>query len=344
MSAPVSIIIPAFNQVDYCRQCLTTLLENTVRPYKLILVDNGSTDGVAELFDAVPGATVVHAPENLGFAKGINLGLAHAEGHALLLNSDTLLPAGWLEPMLAALERDAAIGIVGPRSNCVSGAQQIDGLEFSDMESINRYAAELRMAQAGRTRDVARLVGFCMLIRDTVWRALGGMEEAFGIGNFEDDDYCIRVLRAGYRLCIAEDAFVFHYGSRTFLGMGITDEAWSNLLRRNEQVFADKWDVRPEERNDAVQQARQLLREAAALAEGGDFTEALSRCAEAQRLAPVFDQVYNDLGAILWSMGARDDAVRQFARALKLNPGSADARANHRAACAVMGRNPEEGL
>lgn len=338
MHAPVSIIIPAFNQVDYCRQCLHTLLENTPPPYKLILVDNGSTDGVGELFDSIPGAMVEHAPENLGFAAGINLGMRHAEGHVLWLNSDTLLPKGWLEPMLSALAQDPAIAMVGPRSNCVSGGQQIDGLNFESLEAIQQFADARAAQHRGQLVDVARLVGFCVLIRESVWRQLGRLDERYGIGNFEDDDYCMRALRAGYRLCVAEDSFVFHYGSRTFLAMGITDGAWQELIERNEAQFLEKWQAHPQERNDAVQHARQLLREAARAASAEDPVEALRLCREAQLAAPSFDQVYNDLGAILWSLGQHEEALKNFERALRLNPASAEAQQNYRDACAALGR------
>ena len=83
MSDLVSIIIPAFNQLDYCRQCVGTLQRNTEGPYRLILVDNGSTDGVSEFFDNVAGAEVLHLGENRGFAGGVNAGLDAAEYHAL---------------------------------------------------------------------------------------------------------------------------------------------------------------------------------------------------------------------------------------------------------------------
>jgi glycosyltransferase involved in cell wall biosynthesis len=204
MSTPISIIIPAFNQLEYCRQCITSIRLATTRPYKLILVDNGSTDGVSEYFDSIKGATVVHAKENVGFAAGVNLGLAHCEGHSLLLNSDTLVPNGWLERLEATLLQSDDIGMVGPRSNCVSGSQLIDDLQFNEMDKINAYADARAKEHGGELRDVARLVGFCLLIRDKVVQEVGLLDEAYGTGNFEDDDYCLRVMRAGYRLCVAE--------------------------------------------------------------------------------------------------------------------------------------------
>jgi glycosyltransferase involved in cell wall biosynthesis len=339
MDAQVSIIIPAFNQVEYCRQCLHSLLAGTQGNYRLILVDNGSTDGAGELFDTVPGATVLHAGENLGFAGGINLGLRHAQGHALLLNSDTLLPEGWLGILLRALESDPAIGMVGPRSNNVSGSQQIDGLEFATLDEINDFAQRRELDYRGQLRDVARLVGFCLLIRDTVWQHVGVLDEAYGIGNFEDDDYCVRVLRAGHRLCVAEDAFVFHYGSRTFLGMGILDDEWRSLIATNQRHFEAKWNTRVEERSDQLQSARQRLREAASALAAGDGTEALRLALEAVRLAPTYEVARNDLGAVLWSLGQHERALAQFEQAVRMNPAYEPAVKNLQDATAALGRN-----
>lgn len=334
---PLSIIIPAFNQLHYCKQCIDSLQRDTSRPFKLILVDNGSTDGVSEYFDTIPGATVVHCGENLGFAAGINRGMEHAEGHVLWLNSDTLLPLGWIARVEAAFAADDKVGMVGPRSNCVSGGQQIDGLDFVTMDEIDAFAEKRAREHAGELRDVARLVGFCVLIRDSVVTELGGLDEAYGIGNFEDDDYCVRALRAGYRLCVAEDSFVFHYGSRTFAGMGILDDAWTRLIAENQQRFEAKWQTQPEERIDALQTARQLLREATAAHATGDFPGAVRACKQAIEVAPMYEVPFNDLGAILWEAGERERAYTFFQHALRRNPAYVAARENLLAAAAVMG-------
>lgn len=335
---PISIIIPAFNQLEYCRQCIFALRANTARPYRLILVDNGSTDGVAGFFDSVSGAVVVHAGENKGFAGGVNLGLEYAQGHVLLLNSDTLAPRGWLRRLEAALLHDDHIGMVGPMSNCVSGSQQIDGLEFDSLDAINGYADRLAAEKAGQLRDVARLVGFCLLIRDSVVEEVGGFDESYETGNFEDDDYCLRVLRTGRRLCVAEDAFVFHYGSRTFMGMGVVDAAWEELLARNQRVFEEKWRARPEERSDAAQQSRRLNREGRAALETGGLEHAIRLLTHAVETAPFYHQNYNDLGAVLWQAGEGARACRLFKKALSLAPGNAEARENLLNAAEALGQ------
>jgi hypothetical protein len=340
-ASPISIIVPAYNQLGYCRQCVTSILANTSQPYKLILVDNGSTDGVSEYFDSVAQATVVHAQTNRGFAGGINLGLTHIPGHAVLLNSDTLVPRGWLARLEAALLSDDRIGMVGPMSNYVSGIQQINGPAFSTLEEIAAFSDKLAVEKQGRLHDVSRLVGFCMMIRDTVLRAVGGFDESFGLGNYEDDDYCLRVHQAGYRLCVAEDCFVFHYGSRTFLGMGVTGERWQALLAENQEKFLQKWQASAPDRSDQAQESLQLNCRARELFKQGRVTDALRVMKEAIEVFPWSEQNYNDLGAMLWKMGEHDRAFENFLRAVRLNPDYGEGRENLRDAARALGRLAE---
>lgn len=99
----VTIIIPAHNQAAYSRQCLTAVRRHTAAPHKLVLVDSGSTDGVEDFFDSVPSAEIIHLNKNRGFAPAVNAALEHAEGHVLFLHTDTIVPPGWLDRLLAVL-------------------------------------------------------------------------------------------------------------------------------------------------------------------------------------------------------------------------------------------------
>ncbi len=338
---PISIVIPAFNQLEYCRQCIQSLVAHTARPYRLILVDNGSTDGVSELFDSIPGAVVVHSDVNRGFAGGVNLGLEHAEGHVVLLNSDTLVPAGWLEVLERALLRADDVGLVGPMSNCVSGAQHIPGLDFTSFEAINAYAAKRARDHDNQYQEVDRLVGFCLLIREEARDAVGGFDESFGIGNFEDDDYCLRARQAGYRLHIANDAFVFHYGGRTFIGMGVVGGRWDALMQANMRTFVRKWDLEPPERVEAVQESQRLNARARAALETGDVREALALLRQAIEVCPWWEVNFNDLGVMLWRLDRPQEAYAQFLRAVRLNAAFEDARGNLLQAAEVLGKVSE---
>jgi glycosyltransferase involved in cell wall biosynthesis len=337
----ISIIIPAFNQLGYTRQCIASILENTEGEYRLILVDNGSTEAVYDFFCAIPGAVPIRSEANLGFAGGVNLGLRVAEGHVVLLNNDTLVPRGWLTGLCAALESAPDIGVVGPMSNYVSGSQLIPELRFESLDDINAYAEERRAEHGGRLRDVARLVGFCMLIRDRVVAEVGLMDEAFGLGNFEDDDYCVRVLRAGYRLCVDEASFVFHYGNRTFHALGLVEGKWDTLLEENAARFGAKWDLKPEDRLDEYREALQLNRKAGEALAQGDLVGAIRGYRDALLLAPQLARSHNDLAVALWQAGAGADAFERLKAALRLDPEFSEARENLLDVARALGREEE---
>ncbi len=338
---PISIIIPAYNQLDYCRKCITSIQANTQRAYKLILVDNGSTDGVGAFFDAIPHAEVVHTGTNLGFAAGVNRGLEHAEGHVLLLNSDTLVPNGWLTRLEQALLSADDIGMVGPMTNSAPGAQRIDGLELDSLAAINTYAAELARRNAGKILEAYRLVGFCMLIRESAWHSVGTLDEAFGIGTYEDGDYCLRVIQSGHRICIAEDCFVFHYGGRTFEGMGMTTEDLNALTTKNERMLFDKWGRFAAAHSEAALKSKQINAQAQAACSRGDFTEAVALLSEAIRAYPMNEKNYNDLGVIVWEMGDRAGAFENFVRAIRRNPDYEDGKVNLLRAAEVLNKETE---
>jgi len=336
----VSIVIPAFNQLDFCRQCVEMLLQNTPPPYKLILVDNGSTDGVSEYFDSVRGATVIHAGENKGFAGGVNLGLEQAEGHVVLLNSDTLTPTGWLDRLRTALESSGDIGLVGPMTNYAAGPQCIPDLKFEAMEEVEKFARELAEKQHGNLRDVPKLVGFCVMIRKETREKVGLFDESFGIGNYEDDDYCMRAICAGYRVCMALDAFVFHYGSRTFAGMGVTGKEWQDLLDSNERRFLEKWRGQCQG-SDAEKKSRQLARRARSAVRRGDLVGAANLYEQAVSAYPLDARNHNDVGVVLWRLDMREAAFSYFKAALKLKPDYAEARDNLRDAAKALNREAE---
>jgi len=100
--------------------------------------------------------------------------------------------------------------------------------------SLARWRTEHR----GEWLSVAKLSGFCLLLKRRAFDAVGGLDERFGLGFFDDDDLALRVQQAGFELAVAHDLFVHHFGSRTFAGAGIDAEA---LLAENQAKFASKW-------------------------------------------------------------------------------------------------------
>ncbi|MBV9124103.1 MAG: glycosyltransferase [Planctomycetes bacterium] len=233
-----SIIILTYNQLPYTQLCVDSVRHYTDEPYELVFVDNGSTDGTLEYLRALPDVTVIANPANLGFPAAANQGLRAARGdQVLLLNNDTVATSGWLRRLLAPLAEDPKVGLVGPCSNAVSGPQQVP-VPYRDLADLDGFAWEWAQVHPGECLAAQRLVGFCLLFRRELLERVGYLDERFGMGCFEDDDYCRRALDAGYRAVIARDAFVHHFGSQTFRGSGVDLGA---LLRRNHQVFLAKW-------------------------------------------------------------------------------------------------------
>lgn len=236
-----SIVIPVRNQSQLTKLCVESIRANTPGPLELILVDNGSSDDTPEWARAQADVTYIRNDVNRGFAAACNQGIAAAGGaYVVLLNNDTAVPAGWLDGLLAPMAADPGIGLTGPRTNEITGPQRCSEASVygKDMATMQRFAADWQLRHRGTGFRLNRLVGFCLAIRREVIDRIGGLDERFGTGNFEDDDYLLRAAKAGYRAWVANDSFVHHWGSQTFVGEKIE---YGAQLRRNWVIFARKW-------------------------------------------------------------------------------------------------------
>jgi GT2 family glycosyltransferase len=269
-SHPASVVIVTHNNLAFTKLCVHTVLANTGFPgYELIVVDNGSADDtpafLRELERACPNVRVACNADNRGFAAANNQALALAGGEVLvLLNNDTLVPHGWLEGLTAHLAGDE-IGAVGPVTNRTCNEAQIDA-PYRTYGEFVRFAADRASSHAGRATDIPMLAMFCLAMRREVFEEVGPLDERFGLGLFEDDDYSMRLRRAGYRTACAEDVFVHHFGEASFGGVAC-DGGYSGLLQANRKQFEEKWGVawrphgrRPDPKRDAdVEAARRAV-------------------------------------------------------------------------------------
>lgn len=237
-----SIIVLTYNQLALTKQCLESIWKHTNNDcIEVIVIDNGSHDGTRDYLKQITSIKAIFNKTNEGFAKACNQGLEVASGdNILFLNNDTVVTNQWLEPMIKLLYQDDKIGMVGPVSNYVSGPQQVP-VNYTNVEEIEDFSRLYCLQQRGRSKAVLRLVGFCLLVKKKVLDQVGGFDERFVGGSFEDDDLSLRVLQAGYQLKIALDSFVHHHGHATFTGN--PDLSISQLYEENRQRFIDKWKV-----------------------------------------------------------------------------------------------------
>lgn len=254
----VSIVIPVFNRVRYTFKCLQALAKNTGdTPCEVILVDNGSTDGTAELLASLGGdVRVISNAQNLGFAKACNQGAQAAQApNILFLNNDTEVQPGWLPPMLDLLRSDPATAVVGsklvyPQNGRIQHAgvvfrptgqpyhvfQGMDARHFA-VNSVERFQA---------------VTGACLLIRAGVFFAVGQFDEAF-INGFEDIDLCLKVGQAGHRIYYTPRSVVLHHESIS-AGRKTHDQ-------RNGLLFLRRWmgKVEPDENRHYARLGMQLI-------------------------------------------------------------------------------------
>ncbi len=103
---------------------------------------------------------------------------------------------------------------------------------------MQAFAVRWRNERRGKWFTAGKLSGFCLLMKRAAYETIGGLDERFGLGLFDDDDLAVRARRAGFELAVAHDLFIHHFGSRTFAGNGIDAE---RLLRENSRKFTEKW-------------------------------------------------------------------------------------------------------
>jgi GT2 family glycosyltransferase len=238
-----SIVVASFDSLAFTRLCLESVLVNTgAPPFELIVIDNASGDGSREYLEELAArdarVVLIANSENVGFPAACNQGLAAARGETLvLLNSDTIVAPGWLAGLEAHL--DAGAGLVGPVTNRIGNEAEVP-LSYETYGDFLREAATRAMKRRGEAIEIPTLTMFCLAMRRRAWEAIGALDESFGVGTLEDDDYSERARRAGLRLLCAEDVLVHHFGEGSF-GKLFGDGSYSRLLDRNRQQFEQKW-------------------------------------------------------------------------------------------------------
>ena len=229
----LAVIVLAHNALPFTQRCLRSLLAHTDTPFRVILVDNASTDGTAEWAGALdPRVTVVRSEVNLGVSGGRNAGLAAIEGepvYVVFLDNDIEVLAGWWQPFAAALERDPEAGIAGEQGIAIT--------VLSDRREI------LPICGSGVV-ECDMVIGFCMFMRARAVRTIGRFDENMSLFWHDDDDYGMRARQLGWHVLHAPSRRVIHFEHKS---SSLVDGIWaapgrpSELSDRNQAYLAEKW-------------------------------------------------------------------------------------------------------
>lgn len=243
----VEIIILNWNGKQITVDCIESLRALAYPNYKILLVDNGSTDGSVPYIRArYPDLEVVENADNLGYAEGNNVGMRRAmeneASYILLLNNDTVVDPDFLGVLIKAAEADPRIGFAGPKVYFYDFMGRKDVISFAggllDMRKgkpIHIGEKQVDGGQHDRQRDVDYVEGSCMLVRADVIKKIGMLDPAY-FAYWEEMDWCVRGARAGYRM-------IYVPGSKIWHKIGASSVGSSNvyLLTRNRFWFMRKY-------------------------------------------------------------------------------------------------------
>ena len=250
----VSVVVVSSGEGAMTRRCLEALDRHTETggPLEIIVVDNGSGGEVtraAQEAAAVSASAhgravaVIQNPNNEGFAFACNQGLDRARGQVLaIVHDDVVVGPGWMRRAVALLAADPAIGLVGPATNDAAGAQRMRAASAGGAEDAAAFAELFAAEHQGESVLVPRLAGLCLIVRREVVMRVGGFDTLYGLGKGADDDFSVRVARAGWRLAIALDVFVHHQGGAGYRRRGVdprraADAGW--------RAFCARWNHPP---------------------------------------------------------------------------------------------------
>lgn len=196
----VSIIIPTFNKCEYVVEAVKSIEANIKSDYEIIIVDDGSTEDMFEPFKNNSKVIVYRNDENSGFPKSVNQGLQVASGkYILLVNNDTVCTKGSIDRMIEIAKSDEKIGLVGVISNNASGPQLDRKAKYNTINKMHTYANKIRLENKGKNYVFPRIAFLFTLITKEVIDKIGGLDERFSPGYYEDDDFCLRAQLAGFK-------------------------------------------------------------------------------------------------------------------------------------------------
>lgn len=239
-----SLIVLTYNNLALTKECLKSIEVNTYYDnYEVIIVDNMSTDNTREYlrenYSNRENYQLIFNEDNLGFAAGNNVGLAAAEGDILvILNNDTYVGPYWLSGLIRALEANPQLGLVGPVTNNIGNESKIN-ISYDNWSEMGLKALEYCAREANKIYPIDCAAFFCVAFSREVYEKVGPMSLDYGLGFFEDDDYCMRVREAGWEIAVVEDSFVHHHLSASF--NKLKNNKKEELMKRNQAIFESKW-------------------------------------------------------------------------------------------------------
>jgi len=242
----VSIVVVTYNNIELTKKCLESMEKfNNYHNSEIIIVDNMSEkdetrEFLIEYEKAHEHVKVILNDINGGFSYGNNIGIKAASGeYIILLNNDTIVTPNWIERLISHFHTNEKLGMLGPRTNNIGNEAKID-VSYESIDEMIEFSEQLYRENKGKEyQEIRVLAFFCVAIKKEVFESIGLLDEAFGIGMFEDDDFCERAKAEGYSLSCADDVFIYHHLGATF---NREPSEWKqNLFKKNKALYESKY-------------------------------------------------------------------------------------------------------
>lgn len=245
----IDIIIPIYNGFDYLNNLFNSVVKTRMN-YRLIIINDRSTDErvlpyIQNRFSNNPNAIIINNNENLGFVSSVNKGLSVAQNHVALVNTDTEMPDLWLERLMAPIILNKNTASTTPYTN--SGticsfpliAKNNDLFENLSLETIDNVFQKINPSYFSMPTGV----GFCMGMNIDVINKIGVLDaETFSKGYGEENDWCQRAIKCGYKNVMVENLFVYHKHGGSFSSaekQRLIDVNQKLLLKKHPNYLAD---------------------------------------------------------------------------------------------------------
>ena len=239
-SKTVSIVVLCYNKIEYTRQCIESVIRCTnLANAEIIVVNNASTDGTREYLEELRSkhANDIHVipnSQNLGFSKGMNIGLKHSNSeYIILLNNDTVVSSNWDCELISVLRDTPSVFAVTPVTNNSGNESKMDILHNHPDDFFAKYRSTQTILPVSFSCNSLGL--FCGAFRRNELCDVGGLDEAY-LNGWEDDDLYEKLTRLGKKVHIATRSVVYHFGNVT-VGKG----SYSAPSNSNKIHFEKKW-------------------------------------------------------------------------------------------------------
>lgn len=235
----ISVLIPVYNSAYHTLRCLKSLVADQSCALEVIVFNNGSSDETDRLLSRCENIVVVNSSVNLGFVGATNAAAAQARGeYVLMMNNDITIAKGKLDSVVNIFETEPDVGAVGGLIKLATGRIQEAGALIYRDGSTNGFLRNRKneLAEGMFIRDVDYCSGAFLLLNRKHYLSIGGLDEVFAPGYYEETDLCMRLRSVGKRVIYTPEIVLSHFEFGSF-----ASGAAFERMERNRKIFVDRW-------------------------------------------------------------------------------------------------------